>query len=103
MMSLMKRGILAVVAGLFLFGLIASAQAEEAWKAEFDETCSKTTQTMTMSVDELKKLVDRCDALQKVIETQEASVRKVYLKRLQLCRNLYSYMLDYKKEAQNAK
>ncbi|HBA88333.1 MAG TPA: hypothetical protein DCZ75_10205 [Geobacter sp.] len=103
MTSLVKRGLLAAVAGLFLLGLIASAQAEEAWKAEFEQTCSKTSQTMTLSPDELKKLVDKCDALQQVIETQEASVRKVYLKRLQLCRNLYSYMLDYKKEAQNAK
>lgn len=103
MNSLMKRGVLALVGALVLFGLIASSQAEEAWKSEFEQTCSKTSDTMTLSVGDLKKLIDRCDALQKVIETQEESIRKVYLKRLQLCRNLYSYMLDYKSNAQTSK
>ena len=44
---------------------------------------------MTLSVQELNALLEKCAALQKIIETQEESVRKVYLKRLQLCRNLY--------------
>ena len=52
------------------------------------------------AMDELRTLMDKCSALEKIIEKQEPSVRKVYLKRLSLCRNLYAYMLEYKTSAQ---
>ncbi|MBJ6750566.1 hypothetical protein [Geomonas anaerohicana] len=93
----MKRVIAAALLGL---ALAQPLWAEEAWQATFDETCSKSNQAMTMSVQELRDLLAKCDALQKVIETQEESVRKVYLKRLSLCRNLYAYMLEYKQSNQ---
>jgi C4-dicarboxylate-specific signal transduction histidine kinase len=76
------------------------AHGAEAWRADFDETCSRTTEAMTLTVKELNTLLERCAALQKIIESQEETVRKVYLKRLQLCRNLYAYVLDYKKGAE---
>ena len=85
-----------ITATLLALALAQPLWAEEAWQATFDETCSKSNQAMTMSVQELRDLLAKCDALQKVIETQEESVRKVYLKRLSLCRNLYAYMLEYK-------
>ena len=72
-------------------------RCEEPWRAEFDATCARTSEAMTLSVAELNQLIQRCSALQKVIEVQEESVRKVYLKRLQLCRNLYDYVLEYRK------
>lgn len=88
-------------AALFLaLSLVRPAPAEESWRASFDATCSKTDQAMTMSAQELRDLLARCDVLKKVIEAQEESVRKVYLKRLALCRNLYAYMLEYKQNDQ---
>jgi len=90
-------------AALLLALLAGSASAEEKWRAEFDDTCGKTTQAMTLSPDELQTLLDRCAALERVIESQEESVRKVFLKRLKLCRDLYAYVLDYKRNAQSAK
>lgn len=97
MRSVMKRGMCVGAAVVLLLGLVGRARCEESWRAAFEQTCSKTSQAMTLSTEELKTLLDKCDALQKIVETQEESVRKVYLKRLQLCRNLYSYMLEYKK------
>jgi hypothetical protein len=91
---------LALAALLFV---AVSAHAEEPWRQSFDETCSKTEQAMTLTVPELTALVQKCDELQKVIESQEESLRRVYLKRLQLCRNLYNYVLDYKRNAVTAK
>ena len=76
---------------------------EEPWQADFDATCAKTGETMTLSAAELNQLIQRCSALQKMIETQEESVRKVYLKRLQMCRNLYDYVLQYRKSEQPSK
>jgi C4-dicarboxylate-specific signal transduction histidine kinase len=94
---LQKGRTLALTVVLFLCLCQGIACSEEAWRASFDETCSKTTEAMTLSVGELTGLLERCAVLQKIIESQEESVRKVYLKRLQLCRNLYAYVLDYKK------
>lgn len=81
---------------LLLFALVQPARGEETWQQSFEQTCSKSSEAMTLSVDELRALLDNCSALQKVIEKQEDSLRKVYLKRLQLCRNLYAYVLEHK-------
>ncbi|WP_136514567.1 hypothetical protein [Geomonas edaphica] len=86
----------ATAALILALALAQPAAAEESWRADFEATCSKTDQAMTMSVKELRDLLAKCEALQKVIEVQEDSLRKVYLKRLALCRNLYAYMLEYK-------
>jgi hypothetical protein len=91
----------AAVTGFLCLSLFQGvAFGEESWRADFDETCAQTSGAMALSVTELNLLVERCAALQKIIETQEESVRKVYLKRLQMCRNLYAYVIDYKKNEQ---
>lgn len=95
-----KARSLAVTAVLLLGMFQGTAQGKEPWLASFQDTCAKSSEAMTLSVKELEALLERCAALQKVISAEEASVRKVYLKRLQLCSNLYAYVLDYKKNAQ---
>ena len=85
---------------LFLCLSRGTAQSEQSWRASFEETCSRTTEAMTLTVGELNALLERCAALQKIIETEEESVRKVYLRRLQMCRNLYAYVIEYKKSGQ---
>ena len=88
-----------IMAGcLILCVALPAAFGEEGWRTEFDETCAKTTEAMTLSNGELSSLVEKCDRLQKIIETQDETVRKVFLKRLQMCRNLYIFALDFKKQ-----
>jgi len=69
---------------------------EGGWKVEYDAVCSKTDIAMTLSGEELKALITRCDHLKPKIEAEEGSTRKVYLRRLQMCRDLYKYVLDSK-------
>lgn len=88
---------------LLLALLFGEAAAEESWRTGFDETCAMSNQAMTLSVKELKALIERCAVLEKAIMKEEESTRKVYLKRLQLCRNLYSYVLDYKMNSESAR
>jgi hypothetical protein len=102
MRKLVRMAKVASAAALILLALSPAARGEEAWRENFEKTCSKTSEAMTLSVAELNALLDRCAALEKVIGAQEESVRKVYLKRLTLCKNLYVYMLEYKKTAQAA-
>lgn len=73
---------------------VGLAHAQEDWRKEFEDVCSKTQDAMVIPSDELKNLVDRCDRLKPQIEKLDESQRKVYLKRLQLCRDLYFFVLE---------
>jgi hypothetical protein len=74
----------------------AVSEAQEGWKPEFESVCSQTDVAMTLSVGELKDLVARCVLLKERIEAHEESTRKVYLRRLRMCSDLYKYVLEYK-------
>ena len=73
---------------------VAIAHAQEDWRKEFEEVCSKTQDAMVIPSGELRSLVERCDKLKPRIEQLEESQRKVYRKRLQLCRDLYLFVLE---------
>jgi hypothetical protein len=77
------------------------AAAKKDWKAEFEEICAKTQDAMTLETDELRSLVARCDALKPVIAGLDESQRKVYARRLETCRNLYQFVLDYKQQGKS--
>ncbi len=76
----------------------AQAQLQETWRKQFNEVCSKTQDAMTFSQDELTDLIRRCDALLPQIEKLDESRKKVYTGRLRMCRGLYAYVLDSKKQ-----
>ncbi len=75
-----------------------AACAQGDWKNEFDEICAKTQDAMAFSPDELRSFVARCDALKPLIEKLDETHRKVYLKRLKLCRDLFSFALESKEK-----
>lgn len=79
-----------------LFSIAPLLEAQD-WKKEYEEICSKTADVMALSVDELRELISMCDKLKAVIEgLEDESTRRVYLKRLQMCRDLYNFALEQK-------
>ena len=76
----------------------SQAPAAESWQRDFDETCSKTQDAMSFTAEELKALVQKCDALQPQIEKLDDTRKKVYLRRLGQCRGLFAYVLDTKQK-----
>ena len=93
-----------ILAGcLSLFIALPAAYGEDTWRTGFDVACAQSNDAMALSMPELKKLIEQCDRLQKIIETEEETVRKVYLKRLQMCRNLYVFVLETKMQEQRPK
>jgi hypothetical protein len=74
--------------------LAARAAAPPDWRKEFDEVCGRTQDAMSLSTDELRSLVERCDKLRPAIDALEESQRKVYTRRLQACRDLYQFVRD---------
>ncbi len=81
--------------GSFLAGV---AYAQEDWKKEFEDICGKTQDAMSFSPAELRQLVERCDKLKPIIEKLEPSERKVYLRRLEMCRELFAFTLESKEK-----
>jgi hypothetical protein len=71
--------------------------ADPPWRVEFDETCANTSSAMEFTPSELQLLIARCEKLQKTMEQLDESTRKVFLKRLLMCKNLYQFVLDSKK------
>ncbi len=82
--------------GLHMASGIALAQDD--WKTEFETVCARTQEAAGMSRDELKNLVDRCDRLKPRIEKLDETQRKVFLKRLKMCRDLYAFVLETKEK-----
>lgn len=72
--------------------------ADESWKPDFERVCGQTDNAADMTIEELKKSLEKCDALKSRIEELESTPRKIYLKRLQMCRNLFQFMLDSKQK-----
>lgn len=97
----MKLFILAGCLGLFI--ILQQAHGEDAWRTDFNLTCAQSNDAMALSMAELKMLIEQCDRLQKIVEVQDETVRKVYLKRLQLCKNLYVFVLESKMQEQKQK
>ncbi|MGD1075568.1 MAG: hypothetical protein ABR903_05755 [Thermodesulfovibrionales bacterium] len=72
--------------------------AEDDWKKEFENICSRTEDAMILTKDELRTLIERCDRLKPLVEQLGETERKVYLKRLRMCRDLYVYVLESKEK-----
>jgi hypothetical protein len=94
LLQILKASILAA-----LFAAVAAAGAAEPggepadWRVEFEAVCSQTDSSMTLTSEELAQLVARCDRLIEQIGAEAEVVRRVYLKRLKNCRELFAYVL----------
>ena len=107
----MKRKIFFPSTGLLLVllflgnnfvGNCNSAYAQQDWKQEYADVCSETQNAMALSAAQLKDYVERCDKLQDRINELNGlegnTEKKVYEKRLKMCRDLYEFTLKYKKK-----
>jgi len=68
------------------------------WKKEFEEVCARTQDAMALSAEELGTFVSRCDELKLQIEKLDDSRRKVYSRRLQVCRDLYQFVIESRRK-----
>lgn len=93
--SLYSLGIIVLLTGIAIAGMRLAA-AQDNWKEEFHNICIKTDIAMGLTPEDLKELISRCDRLKLRIESEEESTKKVYLRRLQMCRDLYTYVLEIK-------
>jgi len=88
--------------GSSLVGTLGNAYGQEEWKQEYADVCAKTQNAMLLTINELKEHIERCDTLQERISELDGleggTARKVYGKRLKMCRDLYEFTLNYKEK-----
>lgn len=85
-----------VVLSQGLFAAPAAVISQDDWKKEFEDICAQTQDVMLFTPEELKGFVGRCDALRPRIEKLDETQKKIYLKRLQLCRDLFAFAIESK-------
>jgi hypothetical protein len=64
------------------------------WEKEFQAICSRTDDAMMLSISELKDFISRCDGLKERIGALPEPSRKIHLRRLHMCRDLFVFTLD---------
>jgi hypothetical protein len=74
----------------------AETPSSAGWEAEFEALCARTPEVMSLSREELQRLLADCDRLQPQVEALPESPRKVYRKRLERARNLFLFTLEAK-------
>lgn len=91
--------------GNVIVGNFSSVYAQDDWKQEYAAVCAKTQNAMILTPEELKSYIDRCDTLlghiSKLEGPKAATEKKVYTKRVKMCRDLYDFALKYKEEKSN--
>ena len=81
-------------------GICTQVHADDSWKQDMADVCYKTDDAMTLSKDELKAMIQKLDKIQVVIDGLEETPRKVNLRRLEMCKNLFIFVLESKEAEQ---
>ena len=95
----MIRYSMIAVLTMWLSAAPVNAAGGNDWLAAFNESCARTTEAMDLSREDLLALIARCEQVKKAIDTQDEAVRKVYRKRVQMCLDLFQYVLDSRGKA----
>jgi hypothetical protein len=92
----MRKKIIFIILAEIIILSALYAYADEGWKAEFDYICGMTDQATDMKTDELNDLLSRCEKLKPIIESSDHPQKKIFVKRLDKCKNLFLYLLEVK-------
>lgn len=92
------KPLIVIFMSIYILGYVAIVATQE-WKDEFDSICSMTDVATSLTKEELKTLIERCDRLKTTIEgLPDETQRKIYQRRLHMCRELFVYVLKTKTE-----
>lgn len=78
----------------------AQAGQETDWKEEYAAVCGETQGAVSFSEEKLQKYIGRCEKLLERLDELDGpnggTEKKVYARRLKMCRDVYQYTLQYK-------
>ncbi len=85
---------------LLTLAMFPTPSAAGNWKDSFNDICSKTQGSDTLSIKELSSLIERSDKLMPEIQASDDPSKKIYLQRLKKCRALFEFMIESKQGAE---
>ena len=67
---------------------------EESWMDEYNSICGDTQKAIKMHSEELNILIDKCDKLLNKIKGSDNPRKKIFIFRIEKCKNFYQYIAD---------
>jgi hypothetical protein len=95
MRSIIKKFLILSLITLFTFVFHESPFAKD-WHEEFEYICSKVEMGDSLSIEDLKSLIERADALLKTLENVNEPSKKIYIFRLKKCKAFFEYLIELK-------
>lgn len=71
---------------------------EESWKKQYNRLCGKSHEAVSMTEEDLASHIKQCDELLRTIDQSDYLRKKIYLFRIEKCRNFYQFLIDSKKD-----
>lgn len=90
-----------VVLGMIV--LWVGVGAAQSWKDDFERICGQTNDSESLSKEQLQTLVKESDELRKRLDQVNDPGKKVYVPRLEKCRNFFAFMAEKKGSADASK
>ncbi len=89
---------LRIIIALTILGLVLPVYGQEDWKKDFEDICARVNTAHTLTVKELKDLINRADTLIKRLQKMDLKAKRLYIFRLKKCRSFYQYSLELKEK-----
>jgi hypothetical protein len=64
------------------------------WKSEFDRICSQVPIAESLSIAQLRQLIEDTDTLSTALEASTLPEAKVFIRRLDMCRSFFEYVIE---------
>ncbi len=71
---------------------------EQSWRYEYNSICGDTQKAVTLPGEEINALIDKCDKLLNEIKATDNPRKKIFIFRIEKCRNFYQYISDSTKD-----
>jgi hypothetical protein len=79
---------------VLLIAFHSGGSSAETWKESFEAICAQTAEATSLSTEDVRELLQRSEELTRTIEKIDDPHKKVYLFRLNKCRNFFKYILE---------
>jgi len=71
---------------------------EKSWMDEYNIICGDTQEAVQLPGEEIKTLIDKCDKLLNKIKAADNPRKKIFIFRIEKCRNFYQFIANSKKD-----
>ena len=71
---------------------------EESWRDEYNSICGDSQEAVLLPREEINTLIDKCDKLLNKIKAADNPRKKIFIFRIEKCKNFYKFIADSAKD-----